>query len=81
MRSDANPGMNRWAFLARLLGTVAAAALVRPALEELAPAPAPGIAVRFIRDYEIVAAQTPVRLDVLYGVATVRPALACRVLG
>jgi hypothetical protein len=37
----------------------------------------PGIAIRFLRP---VAAREITRLDVLYGMATVRPALAVRVV-
>lgn len=38
-----------------------------------------GISLRMVRDYSIVTDQWPTRIDVLYGWATLRPELACRV--
>lgn len=38
-----------------------------------------GIAVRFVKDYNIDSDQSPARLDVLYGWAATRPELACRI--
>lgn len=39
-----------------------------------------GISLRIVRDYDITTDQFPCRIDVLYGWATLRPELACRVL-
>ena len=38
-----------------------------------------GLSIRLVRDYDINLDRTPTRLDVLYGVATLRSELACRV--
>lgn len=38
-----------------------------------------GISLRMVRDYDINTDQWPCRIDVLYGWATLRPELACRV--
>ena len=38
-----------------------------------------GIAVRFVKDYNIMTDQSPARLDILYGWKTVRPEMACRI--
>jgi len=38
-----------------------------------------GLSVRIVKDYNISTDQYPCRLDVLYGWATLRPELACRV--
>jgi hypothetical protein len=38
-----------------------------------------GISLRIVRDYDITTDQFPCRIDVLYGWATLRPELACRV--
>lgn len=40
-----------------------------------------GISMRFVREYNIQTDQYVQRYDVLYGVATLRPDLACRVHG
>jgi hypothetical protein len=40
-----------------------------------------GISLRVIRDYLIMSDQEPVRVDVLYGWAALRPELACRICG
>lgn len=37
-----------------------------------------GIAVRFVKDYNIMTDQSPARLDILYGWKTVRPEMAVR---
>lgn len=38
-----------------------------------------GIAIRFIKDYNVMTDQSPARVDILYGWAAVRPEMACRV--
>lgn len=38
-----------------------------------------GVAIRFIKDYNVMTDQSPARVDILYGWAAVRPELACRV--
>jgi P22 coat protein - gene protein 5 len=38
-----------------------------------------GMSLRIVRDYDITTDQFPCRIDVLYGWATLRPELACRV--
>jgi hypothetical protein len=38
-----------------------------------------GISLRIVRDYDITTDQFPCRIDVLYGWATLRPELACRI--
>lgn len=38
-----------------------------------------GVAIRFLKDYNIMTDQSPARVDVLYGWKTVRPEMACRV--
>ena len=40
-----------------------------------------GMSIRLIRDYDINNDKFPCRLDVLYGWASLRPELACRVQG
>jgi hypothetical protein len=40
-----------------------------------------GISLRMVQQYQIGTDQEPTRLDVLYGWATLRPTLACRVQG
>ncbi len=40
-----------------------------------------GISIRMVQQYQIGTDQEPTRLDVLYGWATLRPTLACRVQG
>ena len=40
-----------------------------------------GMSIRMIRDYDITTDKFPCRLDVLFGWATLRPELACRVQG
>ena len=40
-----------------------------------------GISLRMVEQYQIGTDQEPCRLDVLYGWATLRPQLACRVQG
>ena len=40
-----------------------------------------GISLRIVRDYDITTDQFPCRIDVLYGWATLRPELACRIYG
>lgn len=40
-----------------------------------------GISLRIVRQYDINNDNIPARLDVLYGIKTVRPELACRVIG
>lgn len=70
--------MNRRAFFARALGGVAAAVAI-PFLPK--PAPLPSVSLRFIKTFDAAAFAYPCRFDVLYGFATVRPELACRVEG
>lgn len=41
---------------------------------------APPISIRVVRQFEISADRLPTRFDVLYGVATIRPAFAVRVV-
>lgn len=38
-----------------------------------------GVAIRFIKDYNVMSDQSPARLDILYGWAAVRPEMSCRV--
>jgi hypothetical protein len=38
-----------------------------------------GIAIRFVKDYNVMTDQSPARVDILYGWAAVRPEMACRV--
>lgn len=38
-----------------------------------------GVAIRFVKDYNVMSDQSPARLDILYGWAAVRPEMACRV--
>lgn len=38
-----------------------------------------GVAVRFIKQYDVMTDQSPARVDVLYGWKAVRPEMACRV--
>jgi hypothetical protein len=40
-----------------------------------------GISLRIIRDYDINNDRMPCRIDVLYGFATIRPQMACRIWG
>jgi hypothetical protein len=40
-----------------------------------------GLSIRMVRDYDIVEDRFPCRLDVLYGVKTVMPEMACRIAG
>jgi hypothetical protein len=40
-----------------------------------------GISMRIVRDYDVVNDQFPCRIDVHFGIKTVRPELACRVTG
>ena len=40
-----------------------------------------GISIRMVQQYQIGSDQEPTRLDILYGWATIRPSLACRVQG
>jgi hypothetical protein len=40
-----------------------------------------GISIRLIRDYDIYSDNYPMRLDVLYGFAVLRPELGCRIQG
>jgi hypothetical protein len=40
-----------------------------------------GIAIRFLKDYDIMTDQSPARLDVLYGWKAVRPEMALRSVG
>jgi len=76
--------VNRRRFLALIgLGSVG---LALPPLPIPAPHPVlaaaraqAGISMRFVKQWERAAPVT--RLDVLYGMATVRPDLACRVVG
>ncbi|MHB1260341.1 MAG: twin-arginine translocation signal domain-containing protein [Thermoplasmatota archaeon] len=85
-----NSGIKRRHFL-KALG-VAAVAVALPAVA--APAPhalqfhpgvfeaisgLEGVSVRFIRSYRAETDRNPCRLDILYGWATVRPELVCRV--
>jgi hypothetical protein len=37
------------------------------------------VAIRFIKDYNVMTDQSPARVDILYGWAAVRPEMACRV--
>jgi hypothetical protein len=38
-----------------------------------------GISIRMVQQYQIGTDQEPTRMDILYGWATLRPQLACRV--
>jgi hypothetical protein len=40
-----------------------------------------GIAIRMVEQYQIGTDQTPTRLDILIGAATIQARLACRVVG
>jgi hypothetical protein len=40
-----------------------------------------GVAIRFIKDYNIMTDMSPARVDILYGWKEVRPEMACRVCG
>ena len=40
-----------------------------------------GISMRIVRDYDINNDRMPCRVDVLYGFATIRPQMACRIWG
>jgi hypothetical protein len=40
-----------------------------------------GISLRIVRDYDINNDRMPCRIDVLYGSATIRPEMACRIWG
>lgn len=40
-----------------------------------------GISMRIVRDYDISNDKLPCRIDVLYGYKTIRPELACRLIG
>jgi len=40
-----------------------------------------GISIRVVKDYEINQDMEQIRLDILYGVKTIYPELACRILG
>jgi hypothetical protein len=40
-----------------------------------------GISMRCVRDWDINSDKFPMRIDVLYGFATIRPQLACRIVG
>lgn len=40
-----------------------------------------GISIRMVQQYQIGTDQEPTRMDILYGWATLRPSLACRVQG
>jgi len=40
-----------------------------------------GISLRIVRQYDINNDRMPCRIDVLYGFATIRPPMACRIWG
>jgi len=40
-----------------------------------------GISLRIVSDYDITTDKTPTRIDVFFGWKTVRPSLACRIIG
>jgi hypothetical protein len=40
-----------------------------------------GISMRIVRQYDINNDRLPCRIDVLYGFATIRPQMACRIFG
>jgi len=40
-----------------------------------------GISLRIVRQYDINNDRMPCRIDVLYGFAAIRPAMACRIYG
>ena len=40
-----------------------------------------GISMRIVRQYDINNDRMPCRVDVLYGFATIRPPMACRIWG
>jgi P22 coat protein - gene protein 5 len=40
-----------------------------------------GISMRIVRDYDINNDTIPARIDVFYGYKTIRPELACRIIG
>lgn len=43
--------------------------------------PETGISIRIVRNYDIVNDMFPCRMDILYGLAALRPDWACRILG
>ncbi len=86
--------MTRRGFLSRLLALPIAAVLAikipaRPQIERPSlainrppePTPENRFGIRFIRQYEVQADRFPARLDVLYGIGTLRPNFAVRVAG
>lgn len=80
--------MNRRRFLSRL-GAAFAAALAAPTLLELLPAPAApplafrsdafGISMRLIEKFEVTHVGELHRYDVLFGMSTMYPSIACPV--
>ncbi len=54
---------------------------IRPAMRSLADQMdrQAGISLRFVRQYDIETWRMPVRLDVLYGMATISPSFAVRI--
>jgi hypothetical protein len=71
--------ITRRAFFQRLVGGFAAV-VVGPTIVKALPAPPLGISMRFIRSFTVETGTSVTRFDVFYGMATVRPDLACRVV-
>lgn len=74
--------MNRRGFLS-LLGSAAVGLVVAPVLPFVPAAPVvrkPTTSTRYIQHYDAQTDQFVSRLDVLYGVAPLRPTYQCRVL-
>jgi hypothetical protein len=59
--------------------TFATADLIMPGGVDMASrAQKDGLSIRMVRQYDINADTLPIRLDILYGYACIRPQLACR---
>jgi len=77
--------MNRRTFLRRAAGAVLGLALSTqlPGIAEappMLPSPSEDISIRIVQNFD-EADQFVTRFDVLYGVRTLRPEFACRVIG
>lgn len=70
--------MTRRGFL-RLLGIGGIGLVLAPIVPVSCPSRS-GISMRFVRAFDARTDRMPARLDVLYGMATLRPGLAARVL-